>query len=331
MSDRKNDHISLAAESKIGSNELDQRFSYEPLFAPYPSDEVNPISIFGKEMNYPIWISSMTGGADKANAINHNLAKICKEFKLGMGLGSCRVLLESDARWSDFDLRDTLGNDVPFFANLGIAQLENLIEANRVSDIETLVQKLRCDGICIHINPLQEAIQPGGDRIKNAPIDTIKSFISKTNLRVIIKEVGQGFGPRSLNELLQLPIEAIEFGAFGGTNFSNLEMLRRTDVGAELYLALAKTGHTASQMLQTVNEIVAANPSKIKCKNLIISGGITNSIDGYYLTKNSELPAVFGMGGAFLKNAENYENLRIYTQNQIQTYKLAQSYLQIKK
>ena len=123
MSDRKNDHISLAAASKISSTDLDNRFFYEPLFAPYPSDEVTPISIFGKQINYPFWISSMTGGADKAKTINHNLAKLCKEFGLGMGLGSCRVLLESDERWSDFDLRDTLGNDVPFFARSVIASI----------------------------------------------------------------------------------------------------------------------------------------------------------------------------------------------------------------
>lgn len=331
MSNRKDDHISLASQSRISSLEVDNRFFYEPILAAHPIKTPLPFHFLGKEMKYPIWVSSMTGGADKAKFINRNLATICKEFGFGMGLGSCRVLLDSQERWSDFDLRDIIGNSVPFYANLGIAQLEELIEHKRINEINTLVNALRCDGIIIHINPLQEAIQPGGDRFKNAPLNTLKLFLQQTELRVVVKEVGQGFGPKSLLELLKLPLEAVDFGALGGTNFANLEMQRRTDTGLEQYLPLAKCGHTATEMVQFTNTIVQTYSNEIKCHQLIISGGITNSLDGFYLTKESKIPAIFGMGNAFLTQASlGIDELRSYCENLIWSYQLAQNYLEIK-
>lgn len=332
MSNRKDDHISLANKSRITTSEADNRFYYEPMLSAHPIKAASLFPFLGKEMKFPIWVSSMTGGADKAKFINRNLATICKEFGFGMGLGSCRVLLDNQDRWDDFNLRDIIGNTVPFYANLGIAQLEELIEHKRVNEINTLVNSLKCDGIIIHINPLQEAIQPGGDRFKNAPIDTLKSFLKQTKLRVIVKEVGQGFGPKSLLELLKLPLEAIEFGALGGTNFANLEMNRRTDAGLEHFISLAKCGHTASEMVQFANNILKKHSKEIKCHQLIISGGITNSVDGYYLTKLSEIPAIFGMGSGFLKSASiGVDELRSYCENLIWSYQLAQNYLEIKQ
>ena len=331
MSNRKNDHITLATKSRITTLESDNRFYYEPLLASHPLKNPSPFNCLGKTLKYPIWVSSMTGGADQARNINHNLATICREFGFGMGLGSCRILLENRERWVDFDLRATLGNEVPFYANLGIAQLEELVHYKRTNEIETLVQDLKCDGIIIHINPLQEAIQPGGDKIKVAPLETIKTFISNTNLKVIVKEVGQGFGPKSLFELLKLPLEALEFGALGGTNFALLEMHRRTDAGLDQYLPLAKCGHSASEMVQFANKIVIDHPNDIKCHQLIISGGITNAVDGFYLTNQSTIPAVFGMGSAFLQYAAvGIDELRSYCENLVWSYQLAQNYLAFK-
>ncbi len=332
MSNRKDDHITLANQSRISSSEADNRFYYEPMLTSHPTKAPHPFPFLGKEMKYPIWVSSMTGGADKAKYINRNLATICKEFGFGMGLGSCRILLDNQDRWEDFNLRDIIGNTVPFYANLGIAQLEELIEKKRVKEIETLVSALKCDGIIIHINPLQEAIQPGGDRFRNAPIDTIKHFLKQTKLRVIVKEVGQGFGPKSMLELLKLPLEAIDFGALGGTNFANLEMQRRSDVGIENYQPLAKCGHTATEMLHFANTIFNKHSKEIKCQQLIISGGISNSVDGYFLTRESKIPAIFGMGSAFLTPAsKGIEELRSYCENLIWSYQLAQNYLEIKR
>ena len=109
MSNRKSDHIKLAYQSRIDSQEILKHFDYEPIIASF-SDAVIPESKFvGKTMRYPIWISSMTGGTKLARTINHNLARAVKEFGIGMGLGSCRCLLSSDACFDDFDVRDIMG------------------------------------------------------------------------------------------------------------------------------------------------------------------------------------------------------------------------------
>ena len=93
-SDRKKDHIELAFKSAIANQ--DSRFYYEPLFAGHPEGNLPERSFVGKKLLAPIWISSMTGGTKEAATINKNLAKVCGQYGLGMGLGSCRIILESD-------------------------------------------------------------------------------------------------------------------------------------------------------------------------------------------------------------------------------------------
>ena len=170
---RKRDHIELAFQSQIEEGKLDHRFYYEPLLAAHPEKNSLPdFDFLGKKMRAPIWVSSMTGGTGFAGIINHNLARACKDFGMGMGLGSCRSLLFSDEHLKDFDVRNLIGEDLPFYANLGIAQLEELIDDNKIELVNTLLQKLRADGLIIHVNPLQEWLQPEGDRFRRPPIET---------------------------------------------------------------------------------------------------------------------------------------------------------------
>ena len=119
---------------------------------------------------------------------------------------------------------------------------------------------------------------------------------------IIVKEVGQGMGPASLEALLNLPLKAIEFGAKGGTNFSKLELLRSNPDDAKAFESLYKIGHTAIEMVDFCNVIIANN-SNISCKQLIISGGINDFLDGYYLAGNSKLNAIYAQASAYLKPA----------------------------
>ena len=327
-SDRKLEHIKLALESQTKLAEQDLRFSYEPMLSAHPENTDLSIQFLGKVMQAPIWVSSMTGGTGVAQTINRNIARACREFGMGMGLGSCRKLLFDKTYWADFDFRDEIG-DQPFWANLGIAQIEELLASRNIQAVVDLVGELRADGLIVHVNPLQEWFQPEGNRLKQSPLQTIQQLLYQVSLKVIVKEVGQGFGPESLRQLLALPIEAIEFGAYGGTNFSKLEMLRGDQQKLEASLPFAFVGQSASQMVDSVNQILKENPHS-KCRQLIISGGIQNALDGYYLTSKSNLPAVFGMASAVLKHAsESYESLENFLQNQIQALSLAKAYLKI--
>jgi isopentenyl-diphosphate delta-isomerase len=328
---RKSDHIALAFQSQVDQLMIDKRFSYEPLLSAHPPKELFNFPFLGKQIQAPIWVSSMTGGTEKSYQINQNLAKACAHFKMGMGLGSCRSLLESNDRLKDFDFRKIIGDDLPFYANIGIAQLSQLIQQKKHFLIDDLIKKLDADGIIIHVNPLQEWLQPEGDAIEEMPILTIKKFIDLSKQKIIVKEVGQGMGKASLRELVQLPIQAIEFAAHGGTNFSKLELLRTNEANQAIFSAISSIGHSADEMVSFVNELITELGDKFIVQNFIISGGIKNFLDGHYLMqKLGSHTAVYGQASALLKYAENnYDELHQYIENQIKGLQLSKSYFKV--
>jgi isopentenyl-diphosphate delta-isomerase len=144
---------------------------------------------------------------------------------------------------------------------------------------------------------------------------------------VIVKEVGQGMGPLSLKALLKLPLAAIEFAAFGGTNFARVELQRSDPKSLEFYRPVSLVGHDAEEMTEMVNRLVETEKN-IRCRQLIISGGIRDFLQGYYLISRSKLPAVYGQASGFLQHArENYETLREYVSSQVRGLQLAKAYL----
>ncbi len=329
-SGRKSDHINLALQSQTLVNESDNRFYYEPMISGFPVNPAKQITFANKKLNVPMWVSSMTGGHQLSGTINRNLAMACKEFGMGMGLGSCRTLLDEDTYFNDFDVRAIIGDDFPLFANLGIAQIEEILEKNETDKIRRLVEHLRADGLIIHVNPLQEWVQPEGNIIHHPPVETIEKLLEKIDFQLIVKEVGQGFGPQSIRRLLQLPLAAIEFGAFGGTNFSKVEMHRTLIRRKELYQPFVNIGVTAEEMVNLINEMVL-DGEKFVCNQLIISGGIKNYLDGFYLTEKSILPAIYAQASAFLKYSQGeYSDLQQFVTAQIEGYRMAKSFLTLK-
>ncbi len=329
---RKRDHIELAFQSQIEEGKLDSRFYYEPLLSGHPQKgNLSPFQFLGKNLHTPIWVSSMTGGTEFAKIINHNLARACKEFGMGMGLGSCRSLLYNDDAFPDFDVRAIIGDELPLYANLGIAQLEGLINRKELFLIDQLLNKLNADGLIIHVNPLQEWLQPEGDRFEKAPIETIQTIVEYASFPIIVKEVGQGMGYESLKALFRLPLEAIDFAANGGTNFAKLELLRSDQKKQEIYSQLAFVGHSAEDMIDMTIRIIEELGSDRKCKQVIISGGIRNFLDGYYLINKLPLLCVYGQASGFLKHARgSYEELRDYVDAQVQGLELANAFLKLR-
>ena len=330
--ERKKDHIELAFQSQVGVSQLDQRFYYEPMLAAHPRDcPVPPFTFLGKSMNAPLWVSSMTGGTAMAQTINHNLAKVCGEFGMGMGLGSCRSLLYSNETLADFDVRHLIGDDLPLYANLGIAQVEQLIGMKQLHKVEELIEKLKADGLIIHVNPFQEWMQPEGDRFINSPLETIRAFLDQLSIPVIVKEVGQGMGYESLKALFQLPLMAVDFGASGGTNFALLELLRSNPVQRERFQKLTHIGHSAEEMAQMTNQIKEELGDQMRCQQVIISGGIKDFLDGHYLMSILQLPSIYGQASGFLKHARGeYGELQKYVSDQVKGLQLAKAYLKIR-
>lgn len=324
LAERKGDHIVLAEKARTESSHVDSRFNYEPMFFAHPKIEETWKSTFlGFDFDYPVWVSSMTGGTDHAKTINENLARLCGEFKLGMGLGSCRSLLTDKSRLNEFAVKKFMGNQ-PLFANIGIAQVEELIETNKTNLLHEMVKITESDGLIIHINPLQEWFQPEGDRFKVAPLITLQKFLEDCSYKVIVKEVGQGMGPKSLKALLELPIAGIELASFGGTNFTLLEKMRgEEDLSREGFIHV---GHTALEMVSFLNALPTRN------KEIIISGGIKSMLDGFELKQILKANSVIGMASAFLAPAlTNYDTLKKFFLSQKESLLTAKSLLEIKE
>lgn len=331
---RKRDHIEMADRAQLSKVHLDGRFYYEPLLAAHPGTQSDLLltEFLGKKLKAPFWISSMTGGVGEARVINQNLARLAREFSLGMALGSCRVLLEEDRYFEDFNLRPVLGYDLPFFANLGIAQIERSVLAGEEQKISSMVERLEADGLIIHINPLQEWYQSEGDRFTLSPLETLKRFLPKFKRKVLVKEVGQGMGPLSLKALLDLPIDGIELAGFGGTNFSRLEILRNKEKHQSALVknqALASVGHSALEMSLMLNSLLQSNSNYAK-KEIIISGGISDALDGHYLQGQLQFNSVMGFAKRFLDHAEDYQQLQKWTADQIETLKMARAFLRVR-
>lgn len=329
--DRKQDHIELAFQSQVMA--LDQRFYYEPMLAAHPTEgSLLPKPFLGKQLRAPLWVSSMTGGTQMALTINENLARACADFGLGMGLGSCRSLLYDSQRLSDFNMRPILGKEQLLFGNLGLAQVQTLFQEDSIHRIDRLMELLDLDGLILHINPLQEWLQPEGDRFTASPLATIERLLAAyPNLAIIVKEVGQGFGPASLRALFQLPLAAIDTASGGGTNFAKLELLRSDAAKQAAYLPLAGVGHTALEMVDFINELLQSSPQPPACRQLIISGGVRNFLDGYYLTERAKMPAIYGMASAFLQHARgDYADLHRFVAGQIRGLEMAHTFLTIR-
>ena len=347
--DRKNEHISLADDSQIGVNFQDSRFNYEPLIASLPEKNqyYQKSKIFlNKEIKAPLWVSSMTGGGKDSCSINQSLARVCEEFGLGMGLGSCRPYLNNLFKpfskgqdnsqknyFEDFNMRPFIGPSLPLMGNLGISQIEELSRLKALDVVNTLIDKLSLDGLFVHINPLQEWTQLTGDKIQMPPLETLQELLEVCEYPIGLKEVGQGFGPKSLKAALNLPLSVIELAGLGGTNFTYLEKLRSNQVtNKNETTEFSFVGHSAYEMVLMINRLLEKNGEKKSSIQFIISGGMTSFLDGYYLMNRFNAPSIYGHAYLFLIHAkEGYESLYQFVKKQLTGLELANRYLTIKE
>ena len=187
------------------------------------------------------------------------------------------------------------------------------IEKDEIEKLQQMVKLLDADGLFVHLNPIQEYLQPEGDRFRLLPIEIMERLLEKVDFPVLVKEVGQGMGPKSIEALMDLDLAGIEFGAFGGTNFAQMELYRSDELKQEILNPLSTVGHTAEEMVDYLNGLPY---SIMHEKNIIISGGISNWLEGYYLIEKIKYPAVFGQASAFLKYAQgDYKQLSDYVLN----------------
>ena len=191
------------------------------------------------------------------------------------------------------------------------------------------MEELDTDGLFIHINVLQEWLQPEGDTIQRPPVETLTEFLQEAPYPVLVKEVGQGFGPRSLAALLQMPLAGIELGAFGGTNFSRLELGRHSNgLIREMRKDFGRVGHNAEEMVALINRLIQ-NPEN-KTNTFIISGGIRSILQAWRLHQICRGNSVIGRANVYLQPAaRSYDELKNVIQEEIAQWAFVKNFIDI--
>lgn len=184
----------------------------------------------GKTLSFPMLISSMTGG-DHAiiKTINHNLAQAAQQTRVAMAVGSQRVMFTAPESHASFDLRK-FAPDAPLISNIGAVQLNCGLSA---PDLQQAIDILQADGLYLHLNPLQEAVQPEGDTDFSNLVEKIAELQRSLDVPVLLKEVGAGLSARDIELGLSAGVQYFDVAGRGGTSWSRIEYLRsrNNDIG----------------------------------------------------------------------------------------------------
>ena len=271
---RKADHIRICLEEDVQCRQITNgleryRFTHSCLPELNHNDIDLSTPFLGKHLGAPLLISSMTGGTEQAAMINQRLAQVAQHYKIAMGVGSQRVAVEKPQVADTFAVRK-YAPDVLLFANLGAVQLNykyGLDECLRVVDI------LEADALILHINPLQECIQPKGDTNFRGLIDKISNLCNKLPVPVIAKEVGNGISAAIAQKLLASGVAAIDVAGAGGTSWAKVESERAENpLQRRLGRTFADWGLPTAECITTIRAIAPDVP-------LIASGGLRHGLD----------------------------------------------------
>lgn len=306
IQERKKDHIRLSLREDVQyrqSNGLDR---FELSHNALPEVDFNDVStetpLFGRTFSLPLFISSMTGGYGGASSINAQIARICQDRNLPFGVGSQRALWESLAGNHDnsgskdlhsiqksYSIVRKYAPDAFIAANIGGVQLRTE-DISRLLDV--IIGSIRADAVIVHLNPLQELMQPEGDRNFKGVLEGIRQLSDLATVPVIVKETGAGISGQVAERLLDAGVDAIDVAGAGGTSWAKIENLRHDSIeelsesGNDLFSDWGTDTATCLQDIQKLRSKYARskNARNKNARNkyafsLIASGGIATPID----------------------------------------------------
>ncbi len=273
---RKADHLQINLEKDVQSGLTTGLERYRFIHQALPELDLaavdTSVTLFGKPLRVPFLISSMTGGTRQARSLNRRLAAAAQQAGLAMGLGSQRAALEHPELAATFQVRD-VAPDILLFANVGAVQLNY---ACSVDDCRRAVEMIGADALILHLNPLQEAVQPDGDTnfaglLKK--IEAVCCALQADHVPVIGKEVGWGLSEQAARHLAKAGVAALDVAGAGGTSWTQVEMYRaRTETQRRIAAAFVKWGISTSEAVKNARRAAPHLP-------VIASGGLQNGID----------------------------------------------------
>ena len=270
---RKLDHIRLCLDPKSQAYESVFR-SYSLPYTALPEISMTDVDtstkLYGKTLQMPIVIASMTGGSEHGRLINTNLAIAAETCGVALSLGSQRIGLEKPEAKETFELVRKYAPNTFIIANMGAVQLNY---GHNSESYQQVVDMVDADALYLHINPLQEALQPGGDTNFEGLLAKIELLVKQVGVPVFVKEVGHGISQEVAKMLFDVGVSAVDVAGVGGTSYAWVEAER------------AKNENFAHWFkdygIPTDRAIEYARLSKTKEDQLIIaSGGIRSPLDG---------------------------------------------------
>ncbi|MGB9673126.1 MAG: type 2 isopentenyl-diphosphate Delta-isomerase [Anaerolineales bacterium] len=295
ISQRKTDHIRINLEEDVRSGVTTGLEKYHFIHQALPELNLNEIDLtttfFNKKLHAPLLISSMTGGSSEAKQINLTLAEAAEAEKIAIGLGSQRAAIDHPELAQTFRIRKVAPTTM-VFANLGAIQLNY---GYGIEECIRAVDMLEADALILHLNSLQEALQPEGNTQFKGLHKKIELVCKNMQVPIIIKEVGWGISKRVAEMLLEAGVSAIDVAGAGGTSWSQVEMYRSPTINqATIARDFIDWGIPTAESIQLVRSVSSTIP-------IIASGGIRNGIE---IAKCIALGAnLAGLASPFLKAA----------------------------
>lgn len=293
---RKAEHLRINLEENVTAKGITsglERYRFIPRALPEIDLEQVDTSttVLEHRLEAPLLISCMTGGVPEAERINMTLAEAAQELGIAVGLGSGRVLLEHPEALPSFNVRPHAPNAL-LFANLGAVQLNRGVT---VDQCRHLIDLIRADALVLHLNALQEALQPEGDTCFAGLIGKIADLCLRLEVPVIAKEVGWGISPDVVRQLVEAGVAAIDVAGAGGTSWSEVERHRMTDpIQRQVAAEFADWGLPTAEAVRAARQIAPR-------ATIFASGGIRTGMD---VAKAIALGAnLGGLASPFLKAA----------------------------
>lgn len=272
---RKKEHVAIILNKNVGfrrkSTGLDALEFVHNALPELDIAEIDTRTTFlGRDLGLPLMISCMTGGYADALTINRELAEVCEERRIAMGVGSQRQALEDREYHRTFSVVREVAPTIPVIGNIGAAEVARLRDP---SGPQRLVELIRADGFAVHCNPLQEFLQPEGNPAFRGVLDGIRMLVRSLPVPVIVKEIGAGLSPGVIRRLLEAGVRHIDVAGAGGTSWAGVETLRRkTPGGADRFW---DWGIPTADALRGA----AALRAEGHAFTLIASGGVTTGLD----------------------------------------------------
>ncbi len=224
-SPRKLDHLRICVEQNVewGSPGFDDVRLVHNAIPECDMDRIETkVRFLGRDLASPLFIAGMTGGPRETKEVNRRLAAAAERFGIGLGLGSCRAAIEDPSLEDSFSIAREVAPHAFIVANIGVVQLRD--HGNEWADLA--VEMVDADALAVHLNFLQEALQPEGDHEARGCLEAIETLCREVKYPVIAKETGSGISAKTAGMLYGAGVSAIDIGGWGGTSWPVIEGVR---------------------------------------------------------------------------------------------------------